>query len=105
MWGDIVIAFLLAFITSFVATPYTIRLARKIGAVDAPIEERKIHTKTVPRLGGLAVIAGFVISIIYLFIVMSLENTINLLRTRKLLYEINRFFLRAFGISCSLFYR
>ena len=32
MWGDIAIAFLLAFIVTFMATPYTIKLARKIGA-------------------------------------------------------------------------
>ena len=36
MWGDIAIAFLLAFITAFVITPYTIRLAKKVGAVDMP---------------------------------------------------------------------
>lgn len=30
MWGDIAIAFLLAFITAFVVTPYTIKLARKL---------------------------------------------------------------------------
>ena len=29
MWGDIVIAFLLAFITAFVITPQTMRLAKK----------------------------------------------------------------------------
>ncbi len=30
MWGDIAIAFLLAFITAFVVTPYTIRLAKRL---------------------------------------------------------------------------
>ena len=29
MWGDIAIAFLLAFITTFVVTPHTMRLAKK----------------------------------------------------------------------------
>ena len=43
MWGDIAIAFLLAFITAYVITPYTIRFARKIGALDLPKEKRKIH--------------------------------------------------------------
>lgn len=50
MWGDIAIAFLLAFITSFVITPYTIKFARKVGAVDMPKDERRINTKTMPRL-------------------------------------------------------
>ena len=45
MWGDIAIAFLLAFITAYVITPYTIRLAKKIGALDLPRDKRKIHKK------------------------------------------------------------
>ena len=78
MWGDISIAFLLAFATAYVITPYTIRLSYKIGALDVPIEKRKIHKKAIPRLGGLAVIAGFTVSIIYLLAVMSIEKTLNL---------------------------
>ena len=78
MWGDIAIAFLLALITSFVITPYTIKLAKKVGAVDLPKDERRINTKVMPRLGGIAVIAGFVVSIVYLLIIMNIEGTINL---------------------------
>lgn len=102
MWGDIAIAFLLAFITSFVATPYTIRLAKKIGAVDVPKEERKIHKTVIPRLGGLAVIAGFVVSIVYLFIMMSLEHTINLVGEENYYIKIIGFFagFLVLGIVC-----
>lgn len=50
MWGDIAIAFLLAFITAFVITPYTMRLAKKVGAIDVP-NERRINKKPMPRLG------------------------------------------------------
>ena len=59
MWGNVAIAFLLAFITAYVITPYTIRLAKKVGALDIPKESRKIHKKPMPRLGGLAIMAGF----------------------------------------------
>lgn len=76
MWGDIAIAFLLAFITAFVITPYTIRLAKKVGAVDMP-EDRRVNKKPMPRLGGLAVIAGFMVSAIYLVISMALEKKID----------------------------
>ena len=76
MWGDIAIAFLLAFITAFVITPYTIRLAQKVGAVDYP-NDRRINKKPMPRLGGLAVIAGFMVSAIYLIITMSIEKKVN----------------------------
>ena len=78
MWGDVAIAFLLAFIVSFMATPYTIKLAHKIGAVDIPKDERRMHKKAMPKFGGPAVILGFLVSTIYLLIVMGMENTINL---------------------------
>ena len=61
MWGDIAIAFLLAFITSFVLTPYTIKIAKKIGAVDVPKDERRMHKKAMPKFGGPAIIVAFLI--------------------------------------------
>ena len=78
MWGDIAIAFLLAFIVTFMATPYTIKIAKKVGAVDVPKDKRRMHKKAMPKFGGPAVILGFLVSIIYLLIVMSMEHTINL---------------------------
>ncbi len=78
MWGDIMIAFSIAFMTAFMATPYTIKIAKKLGAVDSPKDERRINKVTMPRLGGLAVIAGFIVSIAYLLIVLSIEGNINL---------------------------
>ena len=81
MWGDIAIAFLLAFITAFVITPYTIRLAKKVGAVDMP-EDRRVNKKPMPRVGGLAVIAGFMVSAIYLVISMSLEKKIDFIQKK-----------------------
>ena len=78
MWGDIAIAFMIAFLTAFMATPHTINLARRIGAVDTPKDARRINKITMPRLGGLAVIAGFFLSVIYLLITMTIENTIDL---------------------------
>ena len=49
MWGDIAIAFLLAFITAFVITPHTMRLAKKVGAIDIP-NDRRVNKKPMPRL-------------------------------------------------------
>ena len=49
MWGDIAIAFLLAFITAFVITPHTMRWAKKVGAIDIP-NDRRINKKPMPRL-------------------------------------------------------
>ncbi len=78
MWGDIAIAFLLAFITSFVLTPYTIKIAKKIGAVDIPNDERRIHKKAMPKFGGPAIMIAFLLSTIYLIITSSIEGNLNL---------------------------
>ena len=78
MWGNIAIAFLLAFIVSFMATPYTIKIANKIGAVDVPKDKRRMHTRRMPKFGGPAVIIGFLVSMTYLLIVMSIEGSIDL---------------------------
>ena len=50
MWGDIAIAFLLAFITAFMMTPYSIKLAKKVGAVDVPKDNRRMHGKIQPKV-------------------------------------------------------
>jgi len=78
MWGDIAIAFLLALMASFVLTPYTIKIARKIGAVDVPKDERRMHTKAMPKFGGPGIIIAFLISTIYLIITLSIEGNINI---------------------------
>ena len=46
MWGDIATSFLLAFIVTFMATPYTIKIAHKVGAVDIPNEKTLIPSIT-----------------------------------------------------------
>ncbi|MBQ3414973.1 MAG: rubredoxin [Clostridia bacterium] len=78
MWGDIAIAFILAFIVAFMATPYTIKVAKKIGAVSKETESRRMHNKEMPKFGGPAVILGFLVSIIYLIIIMNIEGTLDL---------------------------
>ena len=78
MWGNIAIAFLLAFIVAFMATPYTIKIAKKVGAVSIEKGKRRMHNRQMPKFGGPAVILGFLVSVGYLLIVMSLEGGINL---------------------------
>ena len=101
MWGDIAIAFLLAFITAYVLTPYTMRLAKKVGAIDIP-NDRRVNKKPIPRLGGIAVICGFLVSMIYLLIVMSVENTINLFGEEQYWLKLLGFLggILILGITC-----
>lgn len=53
--------FITAFAVSILVTPYVAKLAMRIGAVDRP-GKRKVHDKIMPRLGGLAVYIGFLVS-------------------------------------------
>ena len=54
--------FLLAMFVSFVLTPYIKKLAFKIGAIDKP-DGRRVHTRIMPRLGGLAIYIAFVLAV------------------------------------------
>lgn len=92
MWGNIAIAFLLAFIVALMVTPYSIKLAEKIGAMDIPKDDRRMRRKTLPKLGGIAVIAGFAIASIYLIAVMHIEGSIDL-------FDSNMYFKKLIGIG------
>ena len=93
MWGNIAIAFLLAFIVALMATPYSIKIANKIGAVDIPKDDRRMRKKSMPKLGGIAVISGFLISIIYLLSVMTIEGSIDLFGEEAYLKKLIGIFL------------
>ncbi|MFD0050268.1 glycosyltransferase family 4 protein [Actinomycetes bacterium NPDC127524] len=54
-------ALLTAFFLSIVLTPFVSKLAFKWGATDKP-NERKVHQKIMPRMGGLAIFLSFAIS-------------------------------------------
>lgn len=53
---------LFCFFASILITPLVKRLAIKIGAIDQP-SDRKVHTKVMPRLGGLAIYISFLLGI------------------------------------------
>ena len=61
------VAFAVALIVSFFATPIARRIAVNLGAVNVPNDSRRVHKKPMPLMGGLAIAAGFVIAIIYSF--------------------------------------
>ena len=58
----LVFSFVIAFVLSFAMTPVVKKFAFKIKAVDVPKDNRRMHKKPIPRLGGLAIITGFMIS-------------------------------------------
>src|SRR3990167_8407188 len=54
---------LFAFMGSFALTPVMVEISRRWNLVDIPTE-RKIHAAPTPRLGGVALYAGFVGSVL-----------------------------------------
>ena len=60
----VILALGVAMLVSFVLTPLVKRLAHKIGAVDIPMDERRMHKEPIPRLGGLAIFIGCIVAIL-----------------------------------------
>ncbi|MCM3216304.1 MULTISPECIES: glycosyltransferase family 4 protein [Niallia] len=56
----IYIMLITCFFGSIILTPLVKKLAFKLGAVDKP-EQRKVHLKIMPRMGGLAIYISFII--------------------------------------------
>ena len=56
-------AFIIALGVTYLVTPSVKRLAVRWGAVDKP-DARKVHKGIIPRLGGLAIYAGFIASVL-----------------------------------------
>ena len=53
-----------AAVVSFLATPMVKNLAYKVGAIDVPKDNRRMHKVPIPRLGGLAIFLAFLLSVL-----------------------------------------
>ena len=51
-------------IISYITTPFAEKLAFKVGAVDVPKDNRRMHKEPKARLGGLAIFCGFLVSVL-----------------------------------------
>ena len=68
----VLMALLTALVISFLATPVVKTFAYKVGAIDVPKDARRMHKVPIPRLGGLAIFIGFMVSIL-LFVKLTPE--------------------------------
>jgi len=59
-----ILALVVALIVSFLMTPVVKTFAYKVGAIDVPKDARRMHKTPIPRLGGLAIFIGFMVSIL-----------------------------------------
>ena len=64
VWLKIVFAIGVAFIVSNLMTPVVKSFAKTVGAIDVPDEKRHIHKAPTPRMGGLAIFLGFLLSVL-----------------------------------------
>jgi UDP-GlcNAc:undecaprenyl-phosphate/decaprenyl-phosphate GlcNAc-1-phosphate transferase len=59
--GDAVWAFLSAAGIVLALTPLLVRLAPRIGGIDEGGDRPRVHTRPVPRIGGVAIVAGILV--------------------------------------------
>jgi UDP-GlcNAc:undecaprenyl-phosphate GlcNAc-1-phosphate transferase len=62
--AGVFLALIVALVVSFLASPIVKTFAYKVGAVDVPKDNRRMHHVPIPRLGGLAIFLGFIVSIL-----------------------------------------
>jgi len=58
----VILAFLISSVVSFLLTPLVKTIAHKVGAIDVPADDRRMHKVPIPRMGGLAIFLGFFLS-------------------------------------------
>ena len=58
------LAIAVAAVVSFLTTPLVKTLAYKVGAIDVPKDERRMHKVPIPRMGGLAIFLAFLLSVL-----------------------------------------
>ena len=90
-------AFVVAFLIAYASTPIVKMLAFRLGAVDVPKDNRRMHKKPIARLGGLAIFYGFIILVcIVLFSILKTIGHISalqiLLSSALLLRAIERIY-------------
>ena len=64
-WVLYIAAFASAFAISVVTTPLAKKISIKVGAIDYP-KDRGMHKKPMPRMGGIAIVLGFMITVLLL---------------------------------------
>jgi UDP-GlcNAc:undecaprenyl-phosphate/decaprenyl-phosphate GlcNAc-1-phosphate transferase len=59
--------FFMAVTISFCITPWIRKIANKVNAIDIPKDDRRVHSRPIPRMGGLAIYISFLIVMFFEF--------------------------------------
>ncbi len=70
LWLKLLLSAAVAFGVSLFMTPPVKLFAEKVGAIDIPKDERRVHNHPIPRMGGLAIVLAFLLSML-LFVPMT----------------------------------
>ena len=62
--GIVAAALVVALVVALITTPVVKNLAVRMGAVDVPRDGRRMHDHPIPRMGGLAIFFGFLLSVV-----------------------------------------
>ena len=62
--GVVAAALVVALVVALVSTPVVKNLAIRVKAVDVPKDGRRMHDHPIPRMGGLAIFLGFLLSVL-----------------------------------------
>jgi UDP-GlcNAc:undecaprenyl-phosphate GlcNAc-1-phosphate transferase len=79
------VACAVALIVAFFATPVARRIAFNSGAINVPKDNRRVHKKPMALMGGLAIIVGFLIAVVYSFSVRDSKEFLSYLSQPKAL--------------------
>lgn len=61
-WAEIILGFFTAFFVVMIATPSLIKVAKLKHLVDEPGEERKLHQRSIPTIGGIIIFSAIIFS-------------------------------------------
>ncbi len=70
--GVVAAALGVALLVALVLTPVVMTLAHRVGAMDVPKDGRRMHDHPIPRMGGLAIFLGFLLSVL-IFVEMNMQ--------------------------------
>ncbi len=64
LWQKLLLSAAMACAICYFMTPPVKHFAEAVGAMDVPKDERRVHNHPIPRMGGLAIFLGFVLSLL-----------------------------------------
>ncbi len=103
------IAFICSILLAYALTPIVRVLAFKIGAIDIPRDNRRMHKKPIPRIGGLAIFLAFFITSLFfceynrdLFLILTGGLLMVMLGVLDDIYALNAWFKLVWQIGVAL---